>query len=581
MGRISVAAGFCFAAAVLCQAVAAQSASPTASTPIIPVVGVQTGIDVKTGQRPGRQNINNLYARGGPQWDLYVLALSELQAVNETDALSYFAIAGIHGLPHSAWNGVEQVSGAPKNTGYCPHNLLLQELLFSTWHRAYVALFEQTLVSHALRIASQYPSSSSPAYQAAAQTLRQPYWDWASQPRLPTAAILANITVNGPSGVVTLRNPLYSYRFQQQSAESGFGGPLAELQETVRCLEIQGLGHNITASDEQMDSVAKDLINDVYDVFTRTQTFEDMAFDRWQGSSFENPHNIVHNHAGCGGTIGNIDWSAFDPIFMLHHCNVDRLTAMWQAIHYNHPMFTTTGRSTGQYATPKGALITADSPLKPFYDKNLRFHTSNTVSNTRELGYTYPEINDWSATPEEMAIYVRAQVNMLYGSDTTRVTARADSVVSQSHHQGKDNRPATLLRPQSRYYTAVVQVNRSEIPLPSTINLVISGFIVGRMSMLSMPSEGLASVSLPLRDVVVGNESLHNMDHVTAISFLQQNMTIDIHMNNGATVSVETAPSLQLEVQDMNYVAQLNNTGFPSFGNATRWPVRVRPSMRS
>ncbi|KAK0707522.1 hypothetical protein B0H67DRAFT_670703 [Lasiosphaeris hirsuta] len=573
MGRISAVSGFCFAAAVLSQAIAAQSASTTqtfASTPI-PVVGVQAGIDVKTGQRPARQNINNLYARGGPQWDLYILALSELQAVNETDALSYFAIAGIHGLPHSAWNGVEQVSGAPKNTGYCPHN----ELIFSTWHRAYVVLFEQTLVSHALRIASQYPSSSSPAYQAAAQTLRQPYWDWASQPRLPTAAMVANVTVNGPGGMVTLRNPLYSYRFQRQSAESGFGGPLAELQETVRCPETQGLGHNVTASDEQMDSVAEDLINDVYDVFTRTQTFEDMAFDRWQGSSFENPHNIVHNHAGCGGTIGNIDWSAFDPIFMLHHCNVDRLTAMWQAIHYKHPMFTTTGRSTGQYATPEGSLITADSPLKPFYGNNSRFHTSNTVSNIRELGYTYPEINDWSTTPEQLAIYIRAQVNMLYGSNSGM-----DSVASRSHHQGKNYRPATLSQPQSRYYTAEIQMNRSEIPLPSTINLVISGSIVGRMSMLSMPSNGLASVSLPLRDVIVGNQSLHNMDTVTAISFLQQKMTIDIRMNDGATVSVETTSSLQLEVQDMNYVAQLNNTGFPSFGNATRWPVRVQPSMR-
>lgn len=39
-----------------------------AQTTPIPVVGVKTGVDSNTGQRPIRRNINDLYARGGPQW---------------------------------------------------------------------------------------------------------------------------------------------------------------------------------------------------------------------------------------------------------------------------------------------------------------------------------------------------------------------------------------------------------------------------------------------------------------------------------------------------------------------------------
>ncbi|KAL2125940.1 hypothetical protein VTI74DRAFT_2182 [Chaetomium olivicolor] len=108
---------------------AAQSTSPLAASPF-PVVGVKTGIDKNTGQPPPRLNINTLWARRGPQWDLYILALAELQALDERDELSYFALAGIHGLPHSAWNGVGHVDGAPI-TGFCPHG----ELLFVPWHR--------------------------------------------------------------------------------------------------------------------------------------------------------------------------------------------------------------------------------------------------------------------------------------------------------------------------------------------------------------------------------------------------------------------------------------------------------------
>ncbi|KAH8887512.1 hypothetical protein GQ53DRAFT_826939 [Thozetella sp. PMI_491] len=56
----------------------------------IPIKGVLTGIDINTGQRPSRQNINDLYSRGDTQWDLYVLSLASLQEADESEELSYF-----------------------------------------------------------------------------------------------------------------------------------------------------------------------------------------------------------------------------------------------------------------------------------------------------------------------------------------------------------------------------------------------------------------------------------------------------------------------------------------------------------
>jgi hypothetical protein len=34
-----------------------------------------------------------------------------------------------------------------------------------------------------------------------------------------------------------------------------------------------------------------------------------------------------------GGTMGQVDWAAYDPIFSAHHANVDRAWRIWQAAH--------------------------------------------------------------------------------------------------------------------------------------------------------------------------------------------------------------------------------------------------------
>jgi tyrosinase len=46
-------------------------------------------------------------------------------------------LAGIHGLPMVAWDGV-QGNSAASNPGYCTH----VSNLFLPWHRPYLALFE-------------------------------------------------------------------------------------------------------------------------------------------------------------------------------------------------------------------------------------------------------------------------------------------------------------------------------------------------------------------------------------------------------------------------------------------------------
>lgn len=98
------------------------------------VTGPPGGVDDSTGARPFRYEISD-FQHSGEAWDLYLLALSDFQAVEQSDPLSYFQIAGIHGYPHIPWDGV---SGAGPFPGYCMH----AATPFATWHRPYLALFE-------------------------------------------------------------------------------------------------------------------------------------------------------------------------------------------------------------------------------------------------------------------------------------------------------------------------------------------------------------------------------------------------------------------------------------------------------
>jgi tyrosinase len=79
------------------------------------------------------------------------------------------------------------------------------------------------------------------------------------------------------------------------------------------------------------------------------------------------PHDQVH--VGIGGNMGDVPTAALDPIFWLHHCNIDRLWAEW-----NSPP-----RSNGNTSSTLWRNFT----LRPF---NTRV---GDLQNITQLGYTY------------------------------------------------------------------------------------------------------------------------------------------------------------------------------------------------
>ncbi|KAF7156278.1 hypothetical protein CNMCM5623_009671 [Aspergillus felis] len=136
-----------------------------------------TGIPVPVRQDPPpRREVASWAVSSEPvdqiQVSLFIRAVRKLQEKNPIqDKLSFYQIAGIHGLPKVEWDGAG-------GGYYCPHNTFT----FPTWHRPYMLLYEQCLYNVMKNdIIPTIPGSDSvkEAWKQAAEMWRLPYWDWA------------------------------------------------------------------------------------------------------------------------------------------------------------------------------------------------------------------------------------------------------------------------------------------------------------------------------------------------------------------------------------------------------------------
>ena len=69
-------------------------------------------------------------------------ASAAMQSTTSQNMLSWFQVSGIHGLPETPWDNVAGINNPPW-VGYCTHS----SVLFPTWHRPYVLLFEVRILN--------------------------------------------------------------------------------------------------------------------------------------------------------------------------------------------------------------------------------------------------------------------------------------------------------------------------------------------------------------------------------------------------------------------------------------------------
>ena len=118
------------------------------------------------------------------------------------------------------------------------------------------------------------------------------------------------------------------------------------------------------------------------------------------GNLESNPHNKVHVEVGghdgsIGGLMGDPGLAALDPIFYLHHCNIDRMWAAWNNAGNTNPT------DANWLAGP--AAIGEREFIMPMADGSSWVYTPKDVNDTYSLGYTYEDLQlDRISTNESM-----------------------------------------------------------------------------------------------------------------------------------------------------------------------------------
>jgi hypothetical protein len=252
---------------------------------------------------------------------------------------------------------------------------------FLSWHRYFLYRFE-------LQLQSYVPGTG----------LMLPYWDWTDPATLMTDTFLgpdgtggSNIVSSGyfaPNAPGTPGNPTpapawWPAGLSGWNLANGFGALTGAL---TRNLSAPGSLPSVT-------DLQTTLARTTYSSFQNT-------LESGSGLASGNQmHNGIHTWFGSGSShMATLTGSPFDPFFYLHHCNIDRLWAMWQmdghATLYpaagassqhgpNDIMYPWTGGAAGYSSNLSfGAIVMPD------FSALGAKHNVDTLDH-RALGYTY------------------------------------------------------------------------------------------------------------------------------------------------------------------------------------------------
>src|SRR5271166_1329121 len=100
-------------------------------------------------------------------------------------------------------------------------------------------------------------------------------------------------------------------------------------------------------------------------------------------------HGNVHVVVGGPNNMGNVPTAAQDPIFWMHHCNIDRLWASWNAAGRTNPSLS----QTFTFADENGQRV--DAKIEDVLDLS-------------KLGYTYDQVEAVPDCPSARSVLVAA-----------------------------------------------------------------------------------------------------------------------------------------------------------------------------
>lgn len=291
----------------------------------------------------------------------YARAVQRLRQRKISERPSWWFIAGMHGFNHDAWSGLPE----PWRPGGIPTDVNVDPLwnqcqhgswYFLPWHRSYLLMFE-AIIRDAI---SDLDGAASWAL---------PYWNYNGgehKNRVPEAFAQAEWPGDGI-------NPLYvPDRAQAMNPQ----------RLSVRALD-----------DPDFEGSHKGGTTGIAGPRT---SFSHAGGE--PGKLEEDPHFTVH--ALLTGFMPSTDIAALDPIFWLHHANVDRLWEVW----LNRP--NAKNRNSADTAWLDGPV---DKPFKFIRNNGAVYvSTPRDVANIETLGYRYDNTDYPLETDSRLAVRFHA-----------------------------------------------------------------------------------------------------------------------------------------------------------------------------
>ncbi|SMC27427.1 tyrosinase [Andreprevotia lacus DSM 23236] len=418
--------------------------------------------------------LQNEYSKGNkkPLEDL-MRAWKGIKELPASDPNSFFMIGGYHGEPFrgAGWGNASYWGG------YCNHG----NVLFPTWHRAYLVRLEQALQS-----------------VPGCHDVMLPYWDETSEDSvkngIPWALTQKDFVLDGQ----TIPNPLRSFVFNRnikdhvngddpnyskangyetvryplsglvgtpddRAATEAHNAQFPDYNTNVQLLNqniVNWLGSHIVVDKQIIPTNVKNKFENClnapnYTVFSNTTSAAEWNDNLPAGTKavvpLESPHNSIHLAVGgydvptgpnagdfspidgANGDMGENDTAGLDPIFYFHHCFIDYVFWQWQKKHgYTDHLelisgYPGTNSVDNQGPTPgvvPNSWLTLDSPLDPFkvhHNGHERAATSHDYINIeKQLGFTYApgSLDDHAQAPK-----LAATVEEGYSSKVIRVSA--------------------------------------------------------------------------------------------------------------------------------------------------------------
>ena len=350
---------------------------------------------------------------------------------------------------------------------------------------------------------------------------------------------------------------------------------------------------NITWVETALKAELGSLQSRVYNLLSNYANYTEFSNEGWIPSqsdtsydSLESIHDVIHNLAGgMQGHMTYIPFSAFDPIFFLHHANVDRIFAMWQAL-YPSSWITPSKAIAASYTTKIGDTQDSKTALTPFYQKeDGTFWDSDSVRDPKVLGYSYKEVAGVSLTGQDPSTHPNANSN---NNNMRQVQSRVRNAINRLYGHSS---PSTLAlkwksRPKSSVYLpfaksliadgtyrewiANVRVDKQALGGPFFIHLFLDSIpedsaqwsfadtLVGTMGVFAFPPmpgmemhDHHISGTVPLTAVLTKKvlaDKLASLETEETEPYLRSHLKVSIRTGEGKVVDATKVPSLRIYV---------------------------------